>query len=81
VNRLDITPDKQFIVAAGNPHVRLFDVNSNNPNPVVSFDGHTNNVTSVGFQKDGRWMYTGCEDGMVKIWDLRYVPPLFRSIP
>jgi G protein beta subunit-like protein len=46
-------------------------VNSNNPNPVVSFDGHTNNVTSVGFQKDGRWMYTGCEDGMVKIWDLR----------
>jgi len=71
VNRLDITPDKQFIAAAGNPHVRLFDVNSNSASPVISFDGHTNNVTAVGFQKDGRWMYTGSEDGTVKVWDLR----------
>jgi G protein beta subunit-like protein len=71
VNKLEITADKTLIAAAGNPHIRLFEVNSNNPQPIISYDGHTSNVTSVGFQKDGKWMYTGSEDGTVKIWDLR----------
>ena len=66
--------------AAGNPHVRLFEVNSNNPQPIVSYDGHTTNVTAVGFQKDGKWMYTGSEDGTggsgQRGWDrwVRWVP-------
>eukprot|EP01095_Lingulamoeba_sp_RSL-Kostka_P007398 TRINITY_DN2356_c0_g1_i1.p1 TRINITY_DN2356_c0_g1~~TRINITY_DN2356_c0_g1_i1.p1 ORF type:complete len:319 (+),score=99.59 TRINITY_DN2356_c0_g1_i1:64-1020(+) len=71
INQLKITPDKQYLAAAGNPHVRLFEANTNNPNPVTSFEGHTTNVTSLGFQKEGRWMYTGSEDGTIKIWDLR----------
>eukprot|EP00013_Stygamoeba_regulata_P022311 CAMPEP_0177647668 /NCGR_PEP_ID=MMETSP0447-20121125/10423_1 /TAXON_ID=0 /ORGANISM="Stygamoeba regulata, Strain BSH-02190019" /LENGTH=305 /DNA_ID=CAMNT_0019150269 /DNA_START=130 /DNA_END=1047 /DNA_ORIENTATION=+ len=71
VNRLEITPDKKHIAAAGNPNVRLYEVNSNNSSPVTSYDGHTSNVTAVGFQRDGKWMFTGSEDGTVKIWDLR----------
>ncbi|CAH9099243.1 unnamed protein product [Cuscuta epithymum] len=71
VNRLEITPDKRFLAAAGNPHIRLFDINSNNHQPVQSFDSHTSNVMAVGFQCDGNWMYSGSEDGTVKIWDLR----------
>lgn len=71
VNCLKITPDKQFLAVAGNPHVRLYDINSAHPNPVTSFDGHTGNVTSVGFQKDRKWMFTGSEDGTIKIWDIR----------
>eukprot|EP01116_Phalansterium_solitarium_P008814 TRINITY_DN22779_c0_g1_i1.p1 TRINITY_DN22779_c0_g1~~TRINITY_DN22779_c0_g1_i1.p1 ORF type:complete len:316 (+),score=107.90 TRINITY_DN22779_c0_g1_i1:98-1045(+) len=71
VNRLEITPDKQYIAAAGNPHVRLFEVNTTNPNPVTSFEGHKGNVTAVGFHKDGKWMFTGSEDNTIKIWDLR----------
>jgi len=71
VNQLKITPDKQYIAAAGNPHVKLFEANTNNSSPVTSFDGHTTNVTALGFQKDGKWMYTGSEDGTIKIWDLR----------
>lgn len=67
ITRLEITPDKQYIAAAGNPHVRLFEVNTNNANPVTSFDGHKSNVTAVGFQKDGKWMFTGSEDGTVKV--------------
>jgi hypothetical protein len=39
--------------------VRLFEVNSNDPQPVMSYDGHAGNVTAVGFQKDSKWMFTG----------------------
>ena len=71
MNRLEITPDKQYLAVAGNPHIRLYDIHSSNPNPLTSFDGHSNNVTSLGFQKDRKWMYSGSEDGSVKIWDIR----------
>ncbi|KAK1372709.1 hypothetical protein POM88_028902 [Heracleum sosnowskyi] len=70
VNRLEITPDKWYLAAARNPHILLFDVNSNSPQPVMSYDSHTNNVMAVGFQCDGNWMYSGSEDGTVRIWDL-----------
>ena len=65
-----LTPPLAF-AAAGNPAIRLFEVNTNNPQPITSFEGHTSNVTAVGFERDGRWMYSGSEDGTVKIWDLR----------
>lgn len=71
VNKLEITPDKQYLAAAGYLNIRLFEVATNNPSPVTSFDGHTGNVTAVGFQKDGRWMYSASEDSTIKIWDLR----------
>jgi WD40 repeat protein len=48
VNKLEITPDKQRIAAAGNPSLRLFDIVTG---AATSYDGHTNNVTAVGFQK------------------------------
>lgn len=103
VNCLEITPDKRFLAAGGNPHIRLFEINtsssnssggssgpnsgngnshngggvnqnnnnSNNQNPVLQCDGHTSSVTAIGFQRDGRWMYSSSEDHTVKIWDLR----------
>lgn len=71
VNCLEITSDKVLIAAAGNPHIRIFEINSNNPQAIVSYDNHTNNVTAVGFQKDNKFMFSGSEDGTVKLWDLR----------
>jgi WD40 repeat protein len=59
VNKLEITSEKQYIAAAGNSQVRLFEVNSSDPQPVSSYEGHQGNVTAVGFQKDSKWMYTG----------------------
>jgi len=61
VNKLEITAEKQYIAAAGNSQVRLFEVNSNDPQPVMSYDGHAGNVTAVGFQKDSKWMFTGAQ--------------------
>mmetsp|Transcript_5022 Transcript_5022/g.10878 ORF Transcript_5022/g.10878 Transcript_5022/m.10878 type:complete len:314 (-) Transcript_5022:377-1318(-) len=71
VNKLEITSDKTQIAAAGNSQIRVFDVNTNDPQPVNSFDGHNGNVTAVGFQKDSKWMFSGGEDGTVRVWDLR----------
>jgi G protein beta subunit-like protein len=85
VNRLEITPDKQFIAAAGNPVIRLYEIlapASNKTNPVngdssqsqqavLTLEGHTGAVTSLGFQKDGRYLYSASEDGTIKVWDLR----------
>lgn len=59
VNKLEITTDKTNIAAAGNPQIRVFDVNSSDPAPLSTFDGHVGNVTAVGFQKDTKWMYSG----------------------
>lgn len=48
VNCLKITPDKQYLAAAGNPHVRVFEINSHHSSALASYDGHTTNVTDVG---------------------------------
>ena len=45
VNKLEITPDKQYIAAAGNPSLRIYDINGSSPNALSSYDGHTSNPT------------------------------------
>ena len=71
INQLEISPDKSWIAAAGNPQMRLFEVAPNNNNPITTFDGHKSNVMSIGFQKNSQWMYSGSEDCTIKIWDIR----------
>ena len=58
--------------AAGHQHIRMYDLNSNNDNHQISYSAQKN-VTALGFQEDGKWMFTGGEDGSAKIWDLRFV--------
>ena len=56
---------------SGYQHIRMYDLNSNNPNPVINYEGMSKNVTAVGFHEEGKWMYTGGEDNSARIWDLR----------
>ncbi|OAL21001.1 hypothetical protein AYO22_08421 [Fonsecaea multimorphosa] len=51
--------------------VRLYDIKSSNPNPIMQFEGHTNNVTGVAFHCEGKWMVTSSEDCTVRVWDTR----------
>ena len=60
-----------IFIIAGYQHIRMYDLNSNNPNPVINYDGISKNVSAVGFHEDGKWMYTGGEDNSARIWDLR----------
>lgn len=69
----------QFVLCPlGYQHIRMYDLNSNNPNPIISYDGVNKNIASVGFHEDGRWMYTGGEDCTARIWDLRWCCVLGR---
>lgn len=71
VNSMQISSNKAYLAAAGNPIIHIYDVNSPSDAPVARFEGHASNVTAVGFQKDARWIYSCAEDGTVKVWDLR----------
>jgi target of rapamycin complex subunit LST8 len=71
VNCLQITQDKILLAAAGNPLINIYDINSSDDRPLVSYEGFTSNVTTIGFQKDRRWLYACSEDGTLRVWDPR----------
>ena len=71
VNCLAIAPDKASIIAGGNPLVRLYDTNAKGSDALLAFEGHTSNVTAVGFDRAARFIFSSSEDGSVKIWDPR----------
>lgn len=73
VNRLVATPDHRRLAIATKHHVRLYDLAAGAPDAtgVQTCTGHSANVTSLGVDADGRWFYTGSEDCLAKVWDLR----------
>ena len=72
VNALTISPDRKMLAAAGFQHIRIYDIpGTANPNPICTYERVPKNITAVGFQEDMNWMYSGGEDGIVRIWDLR----------
>jgi len=78
VNRMVITHDKKYLACAGTHNVTLYDIKSNNPDPVMTFEGHKGAITALALQADSKWMTTSSEDGTVKVWDMR-VPSVQRD--
>ncbi|CAE7640474.1 LST8-1 [Symbiodinium sp. KB8] len=71
VNALEFMPGSTNLAVAGFNHIKLFDLASQSTEPLAKFEGHKNNITAVGFHRDGKWMFSGSEDGTVKVWDIR----------
>ncbi|CDW51951.1 target of rapamycin complex subunit lst8 [Trichuris trichiura] len=71
VNKLEVTPDGSMLASAGHQRIRMYDLQTANPNPVVNYEGVKRNVTAIGFNANMRWMYTGGEDHSARIWDMR----------
>ena len=44
-----------MIAAGGYQHIRMFDLNSNDLNPVVNYGNISKNVMTVGFQVLDNW--------------------------
>ena len=71
VNRLLIAPDKQFLLAAGNPQVKIYDVLAGTPAPISKYGGHTSNITAIGMIKgnNNKYFFSASDDKTIKIWD------------
>lgn len=77
VNCIQVSWDKKLLAVGGNPSIYIYEVEKTTKDeakPLYTLGGdkgHTGNVTAIGFHKDGQWLYSGSEDGTVRIWDLR----------
>ena len=70
VNCIQVSNDKKFLAAGGNPIIHIYDVNSSVDTPSHTLEGHSSNIMALGFQRDGKWLYSGSDDNSIKIWDL-----------
>jgi len=72
VNALCLSPERDsHLAAAANPNIFIYDYEGDVSAPQNSFTGHTSNVMALGYQKEGKWLYSASEDKTVKVWDVR----------
>ena len=69
INKLAISPDRKYLGVAAHNVVKVYDIFSHESE--VSYEGHTGNITSLGFQRDNKWFFTSSEDGTLKIFDFK----------
>jgi len=67
---LDLSPDAQFALSAGNdsPHLVQWDVAA--AQPIDFLKGHSYPILSAEFSRDGKLAVAGGFDGTIKLWDL-----------
>jgi len=61
------SPDGRILAAAADTTIKLYDLASGRE--LRSFANHGSTVSSVTFQSDGRYLFSGSVDGWVRIWD------------
>jgi G protein beta subunit-like protein len=49
----------------------VYDVNARGGEAVRTLEGHTGNVTAVGFDRNGGFIFSGSEDGTLRVFDPR----------
>eukprot|EP01028_Stygiella_incarcerata_P013049 TRINITY_DN81098_c0_g1_i1.p2 TRINITY_DN81098_c0_g1~~TRINITY_DN81098_c0_g1_i1.p2 ORF type:complete len:366 (-),score=80.83 TRINITY_DN81098_c0_g1_i1:1431-2528(-) len=71
VTRVVVSPDKQYVAAAVGGVVQLFDTTTSSSNELWRIGAHKGSILTMGYNADGRFLYSGGEDGMIHIWDVR----------
>jgi hypothetical protein len=59
--------DGRILAAAADTTIKLYDLASGRE--LRSFGNHGSTVSSITFQSDGRYLFSGSVDGWVRIWD------------
>ena len=74
INKLAITADRRYLGVAANNVFKVYEISQTGvpeTGSEASFEGHSANITSMGFQKDNKWFFTSSEDGTLKIFDFK----------
>ncbi|AFY40426.1 YD repeat protein [[Leptolyngbya] sp. PCC 7376] len=63
---VEFSPDEKWIGSAGDSGARIWDLEGN---LISDLDGENNAMRDLAFSQDGRYLATGEENGVVKIWE------------
>jgi len=66
VNRLEISLDKTYLGAACSSSIRIYDPQGKSDGPLITYDGWSSSVSTIGFQKDCKWIYSSSEDEIIQ---------------
>ena len=68
---MKISPDNKYLGVAAYTDLHLFKIDSILQKPSVSYTDNKANITDLGFETDGKWLFTSSEDGVLQIFDYR----------
>lgn len=71
VNTIAISNCGKYVAAGGIRLLKMYDIEKLKANEVMVREDHKAGISSIGFNKDTKWLYTGSADSTIKIWDIR----------
>ena len=70
INTIAVSPDNRTVATANKEGtIMLFDLATGRK--ITTLEGHRGWVLSLAFSPDGKYLYSGAEDKMVKVWQLQ----------